>query len=313
MRNRSEIAFEQKIFHILRAEYSEGVARAAAAALFWSQYAENCLRGRLGIYKTDAELGSYIGRHGKTAGRNLMSVCAAPNFDDRSALFEVDYGPLPGQHAGRCRWLFITERGHKVICEARELALQSKIRKEIAGNIPRGGSRTIQPIGSKCSDRSAHNDLTLKRHYTSNTLPENLSSTAGRKEISDGSECRRLQDEQKVIRFAQLWNEACSKNQQEGQKWDHAEIMKNIVPLSKVVGQARVIELKDVELEARLVFLISKRHLLKDDMGERFNSYNRYELSAQSFGLYGTRLLDLAGEKLKSKIVLKPMLSASDL
>ena len=49
-------ALEVDIFRVCRKRYPERIARVASVALYWSQFAEYQLRGRLGIYKTDDDL-----------------------------------------------------------------------------------------------------------------------------------------------------------------------------------------------------------------------------------------------------------------
>jgi hypothetical protein len=119
--SRSRIrAFEQDIFRILLKSHPERIARVASVALYWCQLAQHRHHGKLGIFKTDSDLGEDIGRHGKTAGKNLMEVCTPLGQDCRTALFEVTYGPKAGQDCGRCRWLFLTPRGEQIIQLAHE-------------------------------------------------------------------------------------------------------------------------------------------------------------------------------------------------
>ena len=41
----------------------------------------------------------------------LVAICAKPGEDRPEALFEIAYGPKPGQRSGRVRWLFRMPRG----------------------------------------------------------------------------------------------------------------------------------------------------------------------------------------------------------
>jgi hypothetical protein len=134
----SNILALDDIFRICRKKYPEGVARVASVALYWAQFAHHHFHGKLGFYETDADLGKAIGRHGKTAGTNLLKVCTPLGQNNATALFEVSYGPKAGQDGGRCRWLFLTPQGEQII----KAALEDRMAREDAKRgrrVRRGG------------------------------------------------------------------------------------------------------------------------------------------------------------------------------
>ena len=129
------IASDIDLFRLCREIYPERIARVASVALFWSQWAKHELRGRIGIYKTDADLADQIGRRPKTCGVNLIEVCTTS--EEPAALFQVAYGPKAGQHAGHCRWLFLTPRGEQIIEAAKKSASGARAGKTRTTNAPR--------------------------------------------------------------------------------------------------------------------------------------------------------------------------------
>ena len=119
---KKQLASRDDLFAVCADRFPEPVARVASILLFWSQLAQHHFRGRLGIYKTDADIAAEIRKHPKTAGRLVVKVCALPGTTFASDLFVMAYGPKPRAHSGRVRWLFRTALGDQLIDKALELA-----------------------------------------------------------------------------------------------------------------------------------------------------------------------------------------------
>src|SRR5206468_2390684 len=98
------------LFQVCLQYFTEPEARVASEVLFWSQFAEHEVRGRVGFFKEDRELGEAIGKHPKSVGRTLIKLCAKLGEDNPEALFIVEHGPKPWAKSGRVRWLFRTSR-----------------------------------------------------------------------------------------------------------------------------------------------------------------------------------------------------------
>ena len=78
---RSQKPTSSDLFKVCRRYLKEPQARVASELLFWSQFAEHEFRGRVGFYKEDRELAEAIGKHPKSVGRTVITICAKPGED----------------------------------------------------------------------------------------------------------------------------------------------------------------------------------------------------------------------------------------
>ena len=116
------------IFRICRKTYRRGSCAGCECGAVLGAICKAPFSRKIGFYKTDADLGDAIGRHGKTAGTNLLKVCTPFGQNNATALFEVTYGPKAGQDSGRCRWLFLTLQAEEII----KAALEDRLAREDA-------------------------------------------------------------------------------------------------------------------------------------------------------------------------------------
>ena len=183
---RSQKPTSSDLFKVCRRYLKEPQARVASELLFWSQFAEHEFRGRVGFYKEDRELAEAIGKHPKSVGRTVITICAKPGEDKSESLFIIDHGPKPKARAGRVRWLFRTKRGDELVSEAEEYsaARLRKKRERVAAIVEH---QTSQPIRVNCVDRSPQNVATHieEQMNASNSLAENLSSVRKQRETPD--------------------------------------------------------------------------------------------------------------------------------
>ena len=297
------------IFRICRKKYPEGVARVASVALYWAQFATHHFHGKLGIYKTDADLGDAIGRHGKTAGTNLLKVCTPFGQNNATALFEVRYGPKAGQDSGRCRWLFLTLQGELII----KAALEDRLAREDAKRgrrARRGGLHEPESVASDdASTRQSANVVfgnrrpqitpTLNTEHFSLTHSVHLSSPE-RREIS--VEDRQEEEKAEALkRIPGLWEIACERCGREDLVWRSSHVKQFADQFLEIAWSRNVRSMPDEELLDRLSVLCGDLQCVDMEMSEAFSSHNKNGLTAQSFSKYGDKLLVLAGDRLKIK------------
>jgi hypothetical protein len=317
-------AFEQDILRILLKSHPERIARVASVALFWCQLAQHRHHGKLGIFKTDSDLSEEIGRHGKTAGKNLMEVCTPLGQQNRTALFEVTYGPKAGQDCGRCRWLFLTPRGEQIIQLAREdRAMRDEVKRSRRGH-RQGIHETVNPPfsdnGTRRSapavrhDRGPQNTPTLFTEDSSLTTSRNLSSARRREIPTENSQARQEEEERKISRIPELWKLACERCARPDLLWRPSEVRTFAAQFSEIESMRTVRDLSDEKLLERLILLCGDLDRVFPDMSEPFCDFNKKGLKAQSFAKYGDKLLELAEAKLSTKgIDTKSMEKLSDL
>ena len=294
------------IFRICRKKYPEGVARVASVVLYWAQFASHHFHGKLGFYKTDADLGDAIGRHGKTAGANLLKVCTPFGQNNATALFEVRYGPKAGQDSGRCRWLFLTLQGEQII----KAALEDRLAREDAKRgrrARRGGlhepdsvasddAPTRQSASVVFGNRRPQISPTLSTEHFSITPSVNLSGR--RREIS--VEDRQEEDKAEALkRIPGLWEIACERCGREDLVWRSSHVKQFADQFLEIALSRNVRRMSDEELLDRLTLLCGNLQRVDREMSEAFSSHNKSGLTAQSFSKYGDKLLVLAGDKLE--------------
>jgi hypothetical protein len=295
------------IFRICRKKYPEGVARVASVVLYWAQFATHHFHGKLGFYKTDADLGDAIGRHGKTAGTNLLKVCTPFGQNNATALFEVRYGPKAGQDSGRCRWLFLTLQGEQII----KAALDDRLAREDAkrGRRPRRGglhepdsvasddAPSRQSTSVDFGNRRPRITPTLNTEHFSPTHSAHLSPPA-RREISveDQQEEERAQA---LKRIPGLWEIACERCGREDLVWRWSHVQQFADEFLEIAWSRNVRRMSDEELLDRLTLLCGNLKSVDMEMSDAFSSHNKSGLTAQSFSKYGDKLLVLAGVRLE--------------
>jgi hypothetical protein len=298
---------ENDIFRICRKKYPEGVARVASVALYWTQFAKHRFHGKLGIYKTDADLGDAIGRHGKTAGTNPLKVCMPLGQNNATALFEVSYGPKAGQDGGRCRWLFLTQQGEQIIKAALEDRVARKDAKR-GGRVRRGGSHEPDSVPSDDVVTGQSADVvsgsrrpgitpTLNTEHFSPIHSVHLSSRAQR-EIS--VEDRQEEEKAEALkRITGLWETACKRCGREDLVWRPSHVNRFADQFLEITLSRHVKTMRDEELLDRLTLLCGNLRSVDMEMSEAFSSHNKSGLTAQSFARYGDKLLVLAGNSLE--------------
>src|SRR5262245_44196943 len=273
--------------------YSEPVARVLSNVLFWSQFPQYHLRGRLGIFKTDAELARDLHKHPKTVGRLLREVCAPADIVKRGAVFSTRYAPKPGQSSGRVRWLFRTELGDEIIDEAKARAkarLSRKTRKQNAATDRREMQGSAAP---KRCERLPQNAATyIEQKHLSDSQTENLSSSEAERETSNfGDEIW-----EEIEKLARFWKTACEECNRPTLAWRPSEVTHWSPQLRKFIREMAVTELSDEDVMDRLRALAGDLEWLRERMGHRFMEYNSDGLLIESFVRYGTKLW-LAVEK----------------
>jgi DNA-binding MarR family transcriptional regulator len=311
-----DIVTETELFQACLKSYREGIARAASVALFWSQFAKHRLRGRVGIYKTDADLGQHLGKHPKVAGSNLMEVCAKPGESARGFLFEVAYGPKAGQDGGRCRWLFLTPKGAELIDAVRDERLaRESARREKRMRQPRAKKaaaeeiNVISPVNEAPFLRSPQNTPTLFTEDSSVRRPNKLSRTTREISVESSEEIR-----EEIDRIPGVWNLACERIGRQDLMWRRSEVSTFRPEFREIASLPFVRQMTDEVLLARLKLLCEDLKSVSSDLSEAFSKFNRPGLKAQSFAKYGERLLELAGERIsKSHSIQQQMLKAVDL
>jgi hypothetical protein len=245
--------YQTELFPILyKILGSEPHARIAAYVIYWLQFAKYSHKGRVGIFKEDKELQTATGK--QSAGRLLRDLCRAPNSSEppksrsrrlklTEPLFDVAYGPKPGQHSGRVRWIFETEASRKVLQEARE-AREQKART--------GRGKTSPPVSANCPDRSLQNGPTLISHTYSSTIQStNISSPKSGEKMGELAG-KSLQE---VNRTVKLWNSCCEKSDKPDRRWTDADKTLFLPQLSDVVEAVETVKLSDEGLEQRLSIL----------------------------------------------------------
>jgi hypothetical protein len=298
---------ENDIFIICRKKYPEGVARVASVALYWSQFAQHHFHGKLGFYKTDADLGDAIGRHGKTAGGNLLKVCTPLGQHNETALFEVTYGPKAGQDGGRCRWLFPTVQGEQIIKAALEHRLARADAKR--GRRVRSGG-LIEPESVASNDAATRQSAdvvsgsrkpeitpTLNTEHSTLIHSAHLSSRAQREILVEDR-----QEEEKaeaLKRIPGIWETACKRCEREDLVWRPSHVKQFADQFLEIAWSRNVRNMPDQELLDRLILLCGNPQCVEMEMSEAFSSHNKSGLTAQSFAKYGDKLLVLAGTKLE--------------
>ncbi len=312
---------EPELFGICRQLYSEPIARVTSVALYWTQFALHRLRGQLGIYKTDDDLGNAIGRHPKTAGTNLMKVCSPRGQNPGAALFEVTYGPKAGQDGGRCRWLFITPRGEQIIETARKQRGARELVKRNRASTGEKGCRSEetpdenikrrQSTDTISTDQSPRMTPTLFTEDSSAIPSNNISSRNQRERLKNYSE--KGVPEGKESRISRLWEQACKSSGRSDRLWRPSEVRKFHGAFSEIESMAFVKEMSDQTLSERLKLLCNDLKRVEADMSEAFSLFNKDGLRAQSFAIYGDKLLQLAGQKSSKGIDVEAMLKMSDL
>ena len=271
----------------LRGPLPGPVARVASILLFWSQLAQHHFRGRLGIYKTDADIAAEIRKHPKTAGRLVVKVCALPGTTFASDLFVMAYGPKPRAHSGRVRWLFRTALGDQLINKALELAGARRQRKHPAAI---GGNKSVSPVTAKCSYRSPQNAATPYLHKDDADLrsQEHLSLAELQKEKPDLTKEKRLQEELKKLEA--LWNRACTECGQVTLVWPPSEVRRWSAKLIELIEVLRLGELSDDELLKRLRLLTGDMENFLLVYGPSLTASNRPGLINESFARFGQKL-----------------------
>jgi hypothetical protein len=274
--------------------YSEPVAGVLSKVLFWSQFPQYRLRGRLGIFKTDAEIAKDVRKHPKTVGRLLRKVCAPAESGKSNAVFLTRYAPKPWHPSGRVRWLFRTELGDEIIDAAKALAKARLSRKSRKQNVATGRSELHRPAASKRSDRSPRYAAThiKQKHYT-DSQTETLSSVEAERETESYEEKGFPEG---IERFARLWKTACEECDRPRLAWRPSEVRRWSSELSTFIQEMGVAETPDEDVMARLRVLVRDFEWIKEQMGRAFRRYNTDALLIESFVRYSTKLW-LAVEK----------------
>jgi hypothetical protein len=145
--------------------------------LFWLQFSRHKLKGRPGIYKEDIELAEKLGGHPKTYGRLVRDLVTTGTPRSKKLklsqpLFEVSYGPKPGQRSGRVRWIFATLSSAKCIedaANARQERVAAKAGKKIK---PLIGAITASQSPQIASTLSQKNDQGKQKDSVSTPAPK---------------------------------------------------------------------------------------------------------------------------------------------
>ena len=290
MSSPTKLADSAGLFEICKSHFSEPVARVAAEVLYWSQHATYSFKGRRGIYKGDKELAEVIGKHPKTVGRSLLTVCASKGQLADNALFDVDYGPKPKAFWGRTRWLFLTPRGLKLIGDAIELREQKTKDKATKR------SKKLQQVAADCSNQLPQNAPTLSQTNTSYKPAEVLSSAS-----TPEKECHQVQEEKLQgggKRLQSRWNAVCDKHKKPELVWRDQQVRRRLPDLNEVAEQINLRNLSDADVESRLTLLCCQLGPIGEEISEAFAKYNRNGLRLESFVRYGSDLFSLASQRI---------------
>jgi hypothetical protein len=261
---------------------SEPHARIAACVAYWLQFAKHCLKGRFGLYKEDSDLQAETGK--QSAGRLLLDLCRAPTKSKprrlrlSEPLFALAYGPKPGQHSGRVRWIFETEASRKVLQEALEARQKGST----------GGRKLSRPVTTNCPDRSQQNAATLISHTYSSTKHSTILSTLkpGEKAGEVTGKCL-----QEVDRIFTLWNSCCDKSNKPNLRWTGSERSKVSSELAYIVEVLEISKLSDQVVEERLNVLCNRLDEAGNHLSDSFKGHNKNGLTARSFAMYGRELM----------------------
>jgi hypothetical protein len=304
----SPTVYESELFPIiLKLLGSEPHARVATYIIFWFQLAKHRRKGRVGLYKTDQELETDTGK--RSAGRLLLHLACASavpapkpkpiRLRQTKPLFEIDYGPKPGQGSGRVRWIYLTEVSLKIIDEA----LEAREEKSSSGK-----AKPHLPVAMKCSDQSSKKSAIPIDQTDTSYIPTNSLSGSKAKENALGSK----EVLGTINRVFQAWNTSCTKSGKSQLKWSDLDQKRFLPELSHLVDVLQIDKLSDQVLEARMTVLCTRLNSVMYDMSDSFQAYNTNGLIAQSFAKYGQQLLIDAEKLLSKKDPWKGGLKASD-
>ena len=294
------------LFQVCKQELSEPVARVASCCLFWSQHAKHKFKGRLAIYKTDKELALEIGKHWKTVGRLLLTVCTHKNSIPAISLFEAYYGSKPYASGGRVRWLIPTPKGHAFIAKALEMRADRDAKKNNAATTK---NKTLPPLPANCSDQLPHSVAILSKILLKANPTEVLSMEVDPEKVSSSTSGKELQGE--VKRIVSAWNQVCEKNKRVDLIWKPRAVNRLTDDLQETVSLLQLDQQTDADLEKRLTVLCCDLNSIADDVSPSFAKHNAGGLQLKSFALYGPQLMSLAA-KFK-KTVWKPKINMSEI
>lgn len=293
-------ALDVDIFRVCRKRYPERIARVASVALYWSQFARHRLRGRLGIYKTDDDLADQIGRHPKTCGMNLLEVCTAS--EQPAALFEVTYGPKAGQHAGHCRWLFLTPRGEQIIEAAKEVRREREQAKRTGQPRPERASEPEDRPSNSIHIRQSAVGIPAHRQpqITPILLTEDFSLRPSRTPSENSKNDSKEVQERKTKGISELWTRVCQQCGRTDLIWPPNDVSRFASYLRDIELSPSIRKLAVEEMVKRLTLICENFDGLTGEMGEEFWDLKGCSPSALTFARRGPELLEAAGQWLLS-------------
>lgn len=258
-------------------------ARVAAHVLFWLQFSRHKHKGRPGIYKEDIELAEKLGGHPKTYGRLICDLGAVGKSRSKKLkllepLFEVGYGPKPGQRGGRVRWIFATPYTDKCIEDAAN-ARQARV-------AAKAGKKTKPLFGTIAANLSPQIAPTLSIQKNLKEKLKDPFSKPKEKELDSLSEKAQAE----VSRFVSTWNNLCQKCNRGILVWRSSEVDRYAKDLGEIIEACNIESLTDDELEIRLRVLCQSLAKVADCLSPAFQHYNRDGLQLKSFVMYGPHL-----------------------
>jgi hypothetical protein len=277
---------EREIFSVVLKEIkSASHARAAAHVLFWLQHAKMTLKGRCGIYKEDAELAQNLGGHAKTAGRLILDLAdvtkatRSKKLTLKEALFEIGYGPKPGQRTGRVRWIFATQVSQRVLDDARKLR-QEKIAK--------GEKKISSMLAANQTSQLPQIAPILSSQITYTNKPQEFLSTPKTKKKAHQPLPDSAQAE--ISRLANTWNEQCQVHNRNTLVWLPNDVEKHTGELWAIIEVCQIENLSDEALKMRLALLCNRLGEVSGYLSDSFRKYNTNGLRLSSFAMYGQQL-----------------------
>jgi hypothetical protein len=231
----------------------------------------------------------------KRAGVNLIEVCTTS--EEPAALFQVAYGPKAGQHAGHCRWLFLTPRGEQII-EAAKKVRQEREQAKLARQTrperrsePKGRpSSGIEPRQSAARIPAHRKPQITPILFTDDSSPK-TSRTFSENAKNDSKEVQ----EEKAKRISELWTSVCRRCGRTDLIWPANDVSQYasyllVIELSPIVRKLTVEEMVE-----RLTLICEDFDGLKEEMGDE-SWHLGYRPTARTFARCGHELLEAAGQ-----------------
>ena len=243
------------------------------------------LKGRRGIYKEDAELAQNLGGHAKTAGRLIVDLAdvtkatRSKKLTLKEPLFEIGYGPKPGQRSGRVRWIFATEVSRRFLDDAGR-ARQEKSAK--------GGKKISSVLVVNQTSQSPQIAPILSSQITDNNKPQEFLSIPKTKKKAHQPLPESAQAE--ISRLANTWNQQCQVHNRNTLVWLPTDVEKHAGELWAIIEVCQIENLSDEALKIRLALLCNRLEEVFGHLSESFQKYNTNGLQLSSFAMYGRKL-----------------------